>query len=237
MSRSPSPRLKGGSILSGSGVHRACRQISEVNSICAQFTVSFRFAMMIFTNIPIRRKWRAEYVIPFVVFLLLSGCSLFGGAPTLDSAYTDYSTYANAELVPFPAVSARSLHFHDTRYVLVFEVDCRELPVEDVSTFELLEVPSGGDVEKWIRYRNADFGNEYMDIEPRRRALVAGTVRLVDVRVEKEARPYGEQEINLQRVYYRLKTEGFVFEGGLNVPSVQTEAHSCFVGDGFGGTR
>ena len=167
----------------------------------------------------------------------MSGCSLLEDDSILDGAYTDYDTYLNAELTPFPPFSARSLHFHGTRYVLSFEVDCRAHPVETVGTLELLAVPPGVDVEAWIRYRNADFGNEYMDIKPQRHAFVAGATRLTDVRVEEETRRYGGEEVSVQRVYYRFESEDLAFEGGLKVPSIQTEVHYCFVGNGLGGSQ
>lgn len=173
-----------------------------------------------------------------VVILSLAGCSFLGDETrVLDGSYTDYNTYLNAELVPLPAFSARSLHFDETRYVLASEVDCRVLPVDSISMLKLLEIPSGVDVEAWIRYRNADFGNEYKEIEPEVHELLSGSARLTDVRVEEETRSYGEEEVDVQRVYYRLIGENLEFAGNLEVPSVQTQEHFCFVGDGFGGAR
>ncbi|MGI9175583.1 MAG: hypothetical protein ACR2GR_09735 [Rhodothermales bacterium] len=166
----------------------------------------------------------------------LAGCAFLGedGPAALDGPYTDYDAYLNAELVPFPPFSARLLHFDGTRYLLAFRVECAALPVDSVHAVELLELESGIDLEAWVTYHNADFGNEYADVEPARHALRSGTVRLADVRVEEETRRYGERDITVQAVSYRLEAEGLLFDGGVAVPSVQTEQHTCYVGDGFG---
>jgi hypothetical protein len=153
----------------------------------------------------------------------------------LDGPYTDYDAFLNAELPPFLSISGRFIHFDNTGYILSSRVDCRVLPVDSVSTFELLELSADVNVKDWIRYHNADFGNEYARIQPERHAMLSGSVRLIGVRVEHEARPYGlAEEVNLQVVYYRLKAEELLFEGGVRMPSVETQEHSCFVGDGFG---
>lgn len=159
------------------------------------------------------------------------GCSLVGDKRVLDGPYTDYDTYLNAELVSFPNVSARSIHFDGTVFVLSSEVNCGELPLNSVSELDLLEVPSGVNVVQWIRYRNADFGNEYSGIEAEKHELISGSVRLLDVRIEKEKYPlYDGQEVERETVFYRIEAENLVFEGDLKVPSVRTEEHSCFVG-------
>jgi len=177
--------------------------------------------------------------------LSLSACDSVGSGDDpvrLDDSYTDYDAYLNAFTPRFSSVSGRYIHFDDTRYVLFSKVSCRTLPVDSVRTLKLLELPGDVNVREWIRYHNADFGNEYSDIDPEEHALQSGTVRLADVRVVEESfSEYGpegqETKLTKQRVYYRLVAEDLRFEEGPDVPSVETQEHSCFVGNESGDAR
>ena len=173
---------------------------------------------------------------PLSLCLLLAGCSVFeeGGPVLLDGPYTDYDAFQGAERPPFPSLSNRLLHFDGTRYLLSFRVECATLPVDSVQAVELLRLERGVDVATWVLYHHADFGNEYADIEPERYALRSGTARLTDVEVEEVMHRYWTgEEVTATAVRYRLEAEALVFDGA-RVPSVRTERHTCFAGDGFG---
>ena len=172
------------------------------------------------------------------VFLLVAlfGCAIISddGLFTLDGPYTDYDAFSQAELAPFPPFSGRFIHFEGTPFVLHAGVRCRTQAVDTLDMFELLELEPGVDVEKWIFYHHADFGNEYADVEPRRHTLRSGTARLVDVRVEQQELAYKPgPPVTVDVMYYRLEAQRLLFENA-HVPSVQTEEHRCFLGDGFG---
>ena len=158
--------------------------------------------------------------IRIALMLVLTGCSAVQTKDTvLDGPFNDYFSHKQSELPqPFP-FSARSLHFVGTQYVLSILVDCREMPIDEPSSFVLLQLPRGVDVPEWITYHTADVVNEYSFIEPERLQMASGLVELTDTRLDTTGRSAS--------FVYRLAADDVVFEREIRIPSIRTKEHAC----------
>ena len=144
---------------------------------------------------------------PFTVLLsgLLAACDGTSSASgeTLGGATVEYPTGFNAESRPTPGEAGRYVHFSGTRYALRLGIDCSVPERSTVREAVLLRFAQSVDVEGWMVYHEADFGNEFSDVEPEARLAQTGgafTVtttpgagaQTVDFRVQGERLAFGE---------------------------------------------
>ncbi len=177
------------------------------------------------------------YPLPAVEFRNLSSVghsNTFTPDSLVAGPYADFDVYQNAERVPWPFNQGRWLRFEGERSIVEVSIDCSELPFLNLKSLFLLEVPDSVDVDQWMRYKNADFGNEYTSIK-------ADTVFAVAAAVDSPTRVLSyrlsDPITNPRYIFelrYALSISQLTFENGIGVEQLVTEEHECFPGDGWG---
>ena len=169
-----------------------------------------------------------------IIAVSLDSTGQYLPSQSLSSDFSDNNMFRNSERLSYNPIQGRWIHFEGTTSIISLSVDCSQMPSITLTDAALLALPMGTDVEQWMIYHNADFGNQYANIHPIRAESLWGRIHFTDSRYEYDLVGPRIDQRYIFVVRYHLELEELVFTDGTGISNIETIEHNCYPGDGWG---